>query len=134
MTSHQIGFELYFRGKPPRLVIWCAPGFKVQTASLIRSCNPSERAHFANVNELIKRLAGGERLSQDSFRKEDVGYAFKSGPVRLYGAFSRRHSASFVLSHSILKRQPKLEAGDLRRIKACLADFDRLPTLPDIHT
>ena len=90
--------------------------------------------HFFNVNQLIERFACGEQLSKASFPRESMGYAFKSGTLRFYGVFSTRHSASFVLSHAIIKRHAKLQASDIQRMKNCLAAFDCLMAPPTPQT
>ena len=134
MASQNAVFELYHRGNPPKIEVWCSQGFRKETGALWQGCSAVDRAHFANVNELIKRFARGDQLSKLSFPKERVGYAFKSGTLRFYGAYSTQHSGAFVLSHAITKRHQKLQDGDVQRMLACLAAFDSLVALPATPT
>jgi hypothetical protein len=124
MASPQGIFELYHRGQPPKIEVWCGGRFRQETGALFRASSAADKAHFANVNELINRFARGERLSELSFRKEDIGYAFKSGALRFYGVFSAKRGHVFVLSHAILKRHEKLGAADVRRMQECRQAFD----------
>ena len=124
MTSPLGVFELYHRGQPPKIEVWCGGRFKQETGALFKASSTEDRSHFANVNELINRLARGERMSKLAFRKEEIGYAFKSGTLRFYGVFSARRGDVFVLSHAILKRHEKLEAADVRRMRDCRQAFD----------
>lgn len=114
--------------------MWRTQGFKSETSELWRGCSVTDRSHFANIDQLIDRFARGEQLSQSSFRKERVGYAFRSGTLRFYGVFSSHHCAAFVLSHAIIKRHEKLLGSDVQRMEECLAAFDSLLALPAIST
>lgn len=132
MASLPADFELYHRGQPPKIEVWCSACFKQETGALFRASSTADRSHFANVNELINRFACGEQLSKLSFRKEEIGYAFKSGTLRFYGVFSTKRGGVFVLSHAILKRHEKLQAADVRRMRDCLEAFDALVSLSAI--
>jgi hypothetical protein len=134
MALQHAVFELYHRGNPPKIEVWRTQAFKQETGELYWASSPADRAHFANVNQLIERFARGEQLSQQSFRKERVGYAFKSGRLRFYGVYSTQHGSAFVLSHAIIKRHDKLHDADMQRMQACLAAFDSIVSLSAIPT
>jgi hypothetical protein len=87
-----------------------------------------EKCHaaIANLNALMDRLVAGERLSVESFRQEGCGYALRSGRVRLYGVFSKKHPGCFVLSHAVYKSKQKLDPQDEAHMAKCLKEFDAL--------
>lgn len=134
MATHAVVFAPYHRGRPPVVTVWRPEGFRTEVGDLFRACSPAEKVHFSNINALIHRFASGEKLSSDAFRQERDGYAFRSGPIRFYGAFSNSHRGAFVLSHAIVKRHQKLHDADVARMVACRDAFDSLAALPAVHT
>ena len=133
MATQLAVFQLYHRGHPPKITVWCQDQFRLETGLLFRSCSAADKAQFANMHVLIDRFAKGEQLSKLSFRQEQQGYAFKAGHLRFYGAYCK-HPASFVLSHAIVKLHDKLAPSDLARMVACRDAFDSLAALPAIPT
>jgi hypothetical protein len=132
MATQPEAFEVYDPAIPPGVTVVMAPGFRTETGQLYKGASKADKCHFLNVNVLIKRFSSGQSLSQGSLVRERDGYAFKSGTLRFYGAYSKRHNC-FVLSHAILKRHAKLAEEDLRRMNACVAAFDAMTLPPDLQ-
>jgi hypothetical protein len=130
-TQHRV-FQLYHRGTPPKIDVFCSDTFKAETSAVFRSGGPADRKSFANIHLLIDRFANGEQLSNESFPKEGPGFAFKSGRVRFYGAYAK--NGTFVLSHAIIKRHDKLRDTDKQKMTDCVAAFERLAEAPAVPT
>lgn len=124
MSKHMGSFSLYAVGQPPKLEIWCSDTFRNEVRALFAGASAADRASLANINAVVMRLAGGGRLSSDTFRREQDGYAFRAGRLRFYGAFSDARTGAFVLSHPIIKRHQKLDPVDADRTARCVAQFD----------
>lgn len=131
MSKLPTRFELYHKGNPPRVEVWCSDVFLRDLAALLPHIKQSD---LANISVLVDRLASRLQLSQESFRKERDGYAFKAGQLRFYGAYSNKHSGKFVLSHPIIKRHAKLAETDLKRIRDCVERFDAIESLKPTST
>lgn len=124
MAKHASGFVPYREGDPPKVVVWCSERFQHDVKQMLCQLDKSQRANLANMDVLLDRFCSGQQLSKASFRKERVGYAFKAGTLRFYGAYSRNRPGTFVLSHAIVKRHDKLQDTDVQRMNECLRAFD----------
>jgi len=80
------------------------------------------------MDMLVKRLAGGQRLSRDTFPQEGPlpsyqgkpakqFYAFKKIPIRAYGWFSETKDKTFFISHYIFKNKDKLSKSDTNKVQ-----------------
>ena len=120
------------RGPGRGLTVFCSDEFKI-SAKAMHAKDPDRRSsHFANCNAQVLRFADGEQLSSESFRKEDIGYAFRSGQLRFYGVYPKKHQGAFVLSHCVWKSWKKLRSTDIDLMDKCQKSFDTLKQLPKL--
>ena len=85
-----------------------------------------EPKKFAKIFVLIKRFADvGEIRNKEQFRHEREGiYAFKSFQVRILGFYGPE--GTFILTHGIFKKQPKLHEKEIKKAKDIRRYFNEL--------